>query len=341
MTHLLSRSRRLSAIAAIGATAALALTACGTESDAPSSDGGPATESECQGPDGDYLIGMSQANNAEPYRVQMNDDIKAAASEIDQFDIKIADAGQDSATQVSQVQNFITQKVDLLMISPNEAAPLTSVVADAYNQGIPVIVLDRKVEGDAYTQFIGADNAEIGKRAGEYVAKELLPDGGNVVEIRGLSGSTPAKEREEGFAKGISDNSDIKIMDKGDGDWLLEDGQAEAQAMFKAHNNIDVVYSHNDPMAQGAAAAAENAGVKGNIDIIGIDGLPIPAGGLKSVENGELTATFVYPTGGEEVVESAKKLLIDCEDVSKDVTLETEQVTKKNAAKVYAQNETK
>ena len=340
MTYLLSRSRRLSAIAAIGVTATLAVTACGTESDAPSGDE-PASQAECQGPDGEYLIGMSQANNAEPYRVQMNDDINAAASEIDQFDVKIADAGQDSATQVSQVQNFITQKVDLLMISPNEAAPLTSVVADAYNQGIPVIVLDRKVEGDAYTQFIGADNAEIGKRAGEYVAKELLPDGGNVVEIRGLSGSTPAKEREEGFAKGIAGNPDINIIDKGDGDWLLEDGQAEAQAMFKAHDDIDVVYSHNDPMGQGAAAAAENAGLAGKIDIIGIDGLPIPAGGLKSVENGELNATFVYPTGGAEAVESAEKILIDCADVPKDVTLETEQVTKENAAKVYAKNETK
>ena len=340
MTTLLPRSRRLTAIAAIGATAAIALTACGTESDAPSGDG-PASQAECQGPDGDYLIGMSQANNAEPYRVQMNDDIQAAASEIDQFDVKIADAAQDSATQVSQVQNFITQKVDLLMISPNEAAPLTSVVADAYNQGIPVIVLDRKVEGDAYTQFVGADNAEIGKRAGEFVAKELLPDGGNVVEIRGLSGSTPAKEREDGFAKGIAGNPDIKIIDSGDGDWLLEKGQAEAQAMFKAHDDIDVVYSHNDPMGQGAAAAAEDAGVKDKIDIIGIDGLPIPAGGLKSVEKGDLTATFVYPTGGKEAVESAKQILIDCEDVPKDITLETEQVTKENAAEVYAKNETK
>ncbi|UPK73835.1 substrate-binding domain-containing protein [Nocardioidaceae bacterium SCSIO 66511] len=340
MTTLLPRSRRLTAIAAIGATAAIALTACGTESDAPAGDG-PASQAECQGPDGDYLIGMSQANNAEPYRVQMNDDIQAAASEIDQFDVKIADAAQDSATQVSQVQNFITQKVDLLMISPNEAAPLTSVVADAYNQGIPVIVLDRKVEGDAYTQFVGADNAEIGKRAGEFVAKELLPDGGNVVEIRGLSGSTPAKEREDGFAKGIAGNPGIKIIDSGDGDWLLEKGQAEAQAMFKAHDDIDVVYSHNDPMGQGAAAAAEDAGVKDKIDIIGIDGLPIPAGGLKSVEKGDLTATFVYPTGGKEAVESAKQILIDCEDVPKDITLETEQVTKENAAEVYAKNETK
>lgn len=339
MTHPLLRPRPLTVLTAIGATA-LALTACGTESDAPASNGGPASQAECQGPDGDYLIGMSQANNAEPYRVQMNDDIVAAASKIDQFEVQIADAAQDSATQVSQVRNFITQQVDLLMISPNEAAPLTSVVADAYNQGIPVIVLDRKVEGDAYTQWIGADNEVIGQRAGEYVAKELLPDGGNVVEIRGLSGSTPAKEREDGFAKGIASNPDIKIIDKGDGDWLLEDGQAEAQAMFKAHDDIDVVYAHNDPMGQGAAAAAEDAGVKDQIDIIGIDGLPIPAGGLKSVQDGELTATFVYPTGGKEAVETAKQILIDCEDVPKTVTLETEQVTKENAAEVYARNST-
>ncbi|MGH3357406.1 MAG: substrate-binding domain-containing protein [Nocardioidaceae bacterium] len=332
------RKRQLAVLSTVGATV-LALTACGTESDAPSGDG-PATQAECGGPDGDYLIGMSQANNAEPYRVQMNDDIEAAAAEIDQFDVTIADAGQDNATQVSQVENFITQQVDLLMISPNEAAPLTSIVADAYNEGIPVIVLDRKVEGDAYTQFIGADNEEIGRRAGEYVATELLPDGGTVVELRGLSGSTPAKEREDGFAKGIAENPEVEIIAKGDGDWLLEDGQAEAEAMFKAYDDIDVVYSQNDPMAQGAAAAAEDAGIMDEIEITGIDGLPIPAGGLRSVESGELNATFVYPTGGAEAVESAKKLLIDCAEVPKNVELETQLVTEENAATVYEQNST-
>lgn len=338
MSASITGSRRLAALATIGATV-LTMSACGTESDAPSGDG-PAKQAECEGPDGDYLIGMSQANNAEPYRVQMNDDIEAAAGKIDQFDVEIADAAQDNATQVSQVENFITQQVDLLMISPNEAAPLTSIVAKAYNEGIPVIVLDRKVEGDAYTQFIGADNEEIGRRAGEYIATELLPDGGNVVELRGLSGSTPAKEREEGFADGIKKNPDVKLIAKGDGDWLLEDGQAEAEAMFKAYDDIDVVYSQNDPMGQGAYAAAEDAGIEDEIEITGIDGLPIPAGGIRSVQNGELTATFVYPTGGQEAVDSAKKLLIGCEDVPKNVELQTQLVTKENAAKVYQENAT-
>ena len=128
-----------------------------------------------------------------------------------QFSVEFADAQQDNAKQVSDVENFLTKQIDLLIISPNEATPLTAVVAKAYNKGIPVIVLDRKVDGDAYTTWIGADNVEIGKTAGEYVAEQLLPDGGKVGEIRGLAGATPAKERGDGFREGI-EGKNIEIV---------------------------------------------------------------------------------------------------------------------------------
>src|SRR5918997_6978007 len=178
---------------AVLAVCALAATvgACGGDDEG----GGGNTQSSAQskkcGKDGQYLIGMSQANNAEPYRERMNDDIKNAAAEVPQFEVKFADAAQDNAKQVADVENFITQQRALLIISPNEAKPLTAVVKKAYDKGIPVLVLDRKVEGDAYTGFIGGDNVAIGKAAGEYTAKTLLPQGGNVVELKGLAGATP------------------------------------------------------------------------------------------------------------------------------------------------------
>ncbi|WP_106536386.1 substrate-binding domain-containing protein [Haloactinopolyspora alba] len=334
--------RRARAGAVLTVAALLGTAACGTESDVPASAGGDATreKTECQGPDGDYLIGMSQANVAEPYREQMDDDIRAAAEDVEQFEVVFADAAQDNSKQVTDVENFLTQGIDLLIISPNEAAPLTGVVERAYNQGVPVIVLDRKIEGDSYTQFIGADNTEIGRAAGEYVATELLPDGGNVVEIKGLPGSTPAQERSTGFHEGIASNENIEVVAEGVGDWLRAKGQSQFEAILQAEQNIDVVYSHNDPMAEGAYLAAESAGRAGEIDFVGIDALPIPSGGIKAVQAGRLSATFVYPTGGAEAVETAKKILLECEDVEKEQLLETQLVTKENAAEVYKRNST-
>lgn len=328
-------ARRRAVAAVLTAATALSLSvACGTTSENSGQGGGDAKQSECGGPDGKYTIGMSQANVAEPYRQRMDDDIKAAAAKVSQFSVEFADAQQDNAKQVSDVENFLTKQIDLLIISPNEATPLTSVVAKAYNKGIPVIVLDRKVDGDAYTTWIGADNEEIGRTAGEYVASKLLPNGGKVGEIRGLAGSTPAKERGDGFRAGI-EGKNIEIVQSVDGDWLREKGQSQADALFKAHPDIQVLYAHNDPMAEGAYLAAKAAGVEKNMKFIGIDGLPIPSGGLKAVEQGRLSATLIYPTGGAEAIDAAKKLLVDCQDVPKEQTLETQLITVDNAATVY------
>jgi ribose transport system substrate-binding protein len=323
--------------ASVAALAGLALfaAACGGDDD------GGAAQSSAQakscGPDGEYLIGMSQANVAEPYRERMDDDIRTAAEAVPQFEVAFADAAQDNAKQVSDVENFLTQQIDLLIISPNEAAPLTAVVKKAYDQDIPVIVLDRKVEGDAYTTFIGADNTEIGRQAGQYVAEELLPDGGNVVELKGLPGSTPAQERADGFREGIQGTPGIEIVAEGVGDWLREKGQQQFEAILQAEEEIDVVYSHNDPMAEGAYLAAEAAGRADEFEIVGIDALPIPSGGIKAVEEGRLSATFTYPTGGKEAIDAAKKLLIDCAEVPKEQILDTQLITEENAAQVYSE----
>jgi ribose transport system substrate-binding protein len=319
---------------ALAACAAL-VAACGTtHENAAGGAPGPAAPPKCGGPDGKYTIGMSQANVAEPYRQRMDDDIRAAAATVPQFTVNFADAAQDNAKQVEQVDNFITQQIDLLIISPNEATPLTAPVKRAYDKGIPVLVLDRKVDGDAYTEFIGADNVDIGRQAGHYFATVLLPQGGKIAEIRGLAGSTPAKERGDGFAQGIQGH-DIQIVATQDGDWLRDKGQQQADAILKAHPDIQAIYSQNDPMAEGARIAAQNAGLP-DLPVTGIDGLPIESGGIKAVEAGRLSATFVYPTGGREVIDAAKQILIDCRAVPKTLTLGTQLVTKANAAQVYA-----
>lgn len=329
------RKTTKSLVAITCAAVAFAAAGCGTTSENTGQVQAQDPTKDCQGANGKYTIGMSQANLAEPYRVRMDDDIRKAAQKVPQFEeVQFSDAAKDNSKQVTDVENFMTKQVDLLMISPNEAAPLTDVVRKAYNQGIPVVVLDRKVDGEAYTTYIGADNVAIGKQAGEFFKNTLLPQGGKIVQIKGLSGSTPAAEREEGFKQGIA-GSKIEVVATADGEWERSVGQQKMDALLKAHPDIQAVYSQNDPMAEGAWLAAQAANRK-DLKFVGIDGLPIPSGGIQAVEEGRLQATNLYPTGGAEAVEAAKKLLVDCQQVPKTQTLGTELITKDNAAEVYS-----
>lgn len=328
------RKTTKSLLVAACTTMSIVAAGCGTTSQNTGEVSAQDPTQNCKGPDGNYTIGMSQANLAEPYRVRMDEDIKKAAEKIPQFNVIFQDAAKDNSKQVSDVESFITRQVDLLMISPNEAAPLTEVVKKAYNSGIPVVVLDRKVEGDAYTTYIGADNVEIGRQAGEYFKNVLLPDGGKIVELKGLSGSTPAAERDKGFREAIA-GSGVEIVAAEDGEWERSVGQEKMAAMLKAHPDISAVYAQNDPMAEGAFLAAQAAG-RQDLKFVGIDGLPIESGGIKAVEAGRLDATNLYPTGGAEAVAAAKKILIDCQPVPEQQTLPTELVTQDNAAEVYA-----
>lgn len=292
-----------------GAALALAcLTSCGRE----------------QG--GKKLIGFSQANLGEPWRVAMNAEIAEAAKGHAELEFVYADAQQDNAKQVADVENFLRQKVDLLIISPNEAKPLTPIVKRAFEQQIPVIVLDREIEGDTYTTFIGADNRAIGRAAGEYVGR-VLNGTGNVVEIKGLPGSTPARDRSEGFREAIAAFPGIRIIHDPVANWLREEAMTQMEAALSAHETIDLVYAHNDPMAMGAYLAAKAKGRDGAMKFVGIDGLPGLDGGRQAVQDGKLAATFVYPTGGKEAVDIAAKILRG-EPVPHRITLSTEQVTK-------------
>ena len=156
-----------------------------------------------------FVIGMAQCNLGEPWRVAMNDQIAAAAANYPMLEVIFSDAAQDNSKQIADIENFIQMGVDLIITSPNEAKPLTNVVKRAYEAGIPVILLDRKIEGDTYTQFIGADNVLIGKACGEYIADVLLPEGGKICEIKGLEGTSAGVERHEGFRAGIAKNDKI------------------------------------------------------------------------------------------------------------------------------------
>ncbi len=272
-----------------------------------------------------WTIGMSQCNLGEPWRVQMNADVKKAAEEHPEISVVFKDAQNDTLKQRAHIEEFVSAGVDVIIVSPKEAAPLTPPIEKAYQAGVPVIVLDRRVLGDQYTCFIGADNKLIGEAAGKWIA-ETLGGQGKVVELKGLMTSTPGQDRNSGFRKGI-EGSAIEIIFEADMKWLEPDARKEMESALARFDQIDLVYAHNDPGAHGAYLAAKAAGREKEMKFVGIDALPHE--GQAYVTQGILDACFEYPTGGREGIEMALKIL-QGEEVPKEVTLRSRVYTPEN-----------
>lgn len=286
-------------------------------------------EDKTQANQSKWTIGMSQCNLGEPWRGQMNADIKKAAESHPQLKVVFKDAQNDTLKQRAQMEEFISAGVDVIIISPKEAAPLTPVVAQAYQKGIPVIVLDRRVLGDQYTCFIGADNKKIGKAAGKWIA-ETLRGKGKVVELKGLMTSTPGQDRHTGFREGIKD-TDIEVVFEADMKWLEPNARKEMESALARFDKIDLVYAHNDPGAHGAYLAAMAAGREKDIKFVGIDALAQE--GQVYVKQGVLAASFEYPTGGKEAIDVTLSIL-NGKKVPKEITLSSRVFTAGNISQL-------
>ena len=272
-----------------------------------------------------FTIGMSQCNLGEPWRVQMNADVKNATDKHPNIKVIFKDAQNDTLKQRAHIEEFVSAGVGLIIISPKEAAPLTEPVAKAVDAGIPVIVLDRRVLGEKYTCFIGADNKLIGREAGRWIVKQLGGKG-KVVELKGLMTSTPGQDRHTGFRAGI-EGSQIEVIFEADMKWLEPDARKEMESALARYDQIDLVYAHNDPGAHGAYLAAKAAGREKDIMFVGIDALPHE--GVMYVKQGILDATLQYPTGGAEAIDVALKIL-NGEEVPKEITLGSRIFTTEN-----------
>ena len=269
---------------------------------------------------------MSQCNLGEPWRVQMNADVKAAAEKHPNLKVVFKDAQNDTLKQRSHVEEFVSAGVNLIIISPKEAQPLTEPVAKAYQTGIPVIVLDRALLGDQYSCFIGADNVKIGRAAGQWIVSQSVDDA-KIVELKGLMTSTPGQDRHNGFREGLGNKG--QIIFEADMQWLEPYARKEMESALARFDRIDVVYAHNDPGAHGAylAARAEGRGREKQILFVGIDALPQE--GVVYVKQGILAATFQYPTGGPEAIDTALKIL-DGQPVPKKILLGSRIFTRDN-----------
>jgi ribose transport system substrate-binding protein len=300
----------------------------------------PAGWTAARAADKKWKVGFSQATTLEPWRVQFNKDIEAEAKNHPEVELIITDGQDKTEKQVADVENLIAQQVDVLLISPKESAGLTGVVEKAIDAKIPVIVLDRNVDTKRISQFIGGDNALIGKAAGEHAVKLLGGPGkaaGNVVEIWGGMGTQPAHDRHDGFHAFTDKEPGIKyLLNNQSGDWKQDKAYDIMTTALRNNERIDLVYGHNDPMAYGAYLAAKDAGRDKDIKFfIGIDALPDE--GVTWVNKGELSATFLYATPGAEGLRQAVKLL-NGEKIPPTIVLPTMLVDKSNAGEIMKKN---
>jgi len=284
----------------------------------------------------EFLIGVSQCSD-DAWRRTMNEEILREASFYPNLKVKIKTAFDSNQKQIRDIESFIEDKVDILIVAPNEAIPLTPVIENAMKCSIPVILVDRKINSDNYTAFVGADNYQIGKEVGIYVAN-LLKRKGNIVEITGLKGSTPAVERHKGFRSVIDNYPQIKIVYENDGGWLRDEAREKMKNAIRLNIPIDLVFAHNDEMATGVYEAYQVYNEKEKPKIIGIDALPGTNGGIQKVLDGILDATFIYPTGGEKAVQIAVRILRH-EPYDKENILYTAVVDKTNARVIKLQTD--
>lgn len=275
-----------------------------------------------------FRIGVSQCSDDE-WRHQMNSEMLREALFYDGVEVEIRTVKDDNERQAEDIRHFISERVDLLIVAPNEAEPITPVVEDAYDRGIPVIVVDRRILSDKYTAYVGADNYEIGKAVGRYVAN-MLRGKGTVVEIAGLAGSTPAIDRHEGFMSVISAYPDIRLLAKEDGAWLRLRAEERMDTLLGRFPQIDVVYAQNDRMAAGAYAAAMRRHRAKDMRFVGTDAIPGEGYGVEQVLSGELDATFIYPTGGDRVMQIAMDILLG-RGFPRETILNTSVVDRDNA----------
>ena len=283
-----------------------------------------------------YVIGVSQCSE-DIWRDKLNNELVMSTYQHDNVTLKFASANDNDRLQKQQIEQFIKEGVNLLIVSPNQIHTISSVIDKAYDAGIPVILFDRKTDSKKYTAFIGADNYEAGYEIGYFIGQQL--DGkGNIVEICGLQASSPAIERNRGFMDALKDYSGIKVIARKHGDWVKESGvMAMDSVLSQTKEPIQYVFAQNDRMALGALQSIKKHKVKG-IRIVGIDALPVPGGGMENVRDGNLEASYIYPTRGDSVMQLALNIL-EKKPYKRDNYLKGALVTKANANVLLMQNE--
>ena len=284
-----------------------------------------------------YRIGFSQCTNGDAWRKAMLAGMEKELSFHPNVQFQMLDARNDTELQRRHIQEFIRQRVNLLLISPNQATPLAELVDTAYARGIPVIILDRRTTSPHYTAYVGGNNLEVGRTAARYAA-QLLHERGQVLEILGRPGSSPATDRHLGFTQALAAYPNLHLTAQLTGSWQPESVLEQLPGLLRTRPNINLIFAHNDPMGRAAHQVVQQLGLARRIRIIGVDGLPGPGNGLQLVATGDLQATLLYSPGGEEAIRTALRILRH-EPYAKDNILVTMVVDSANVQAVRNQTE--
>jgi signal transduction histidine kinase/DNA-binding response OmpR family regulator len=258
-----------------------------------------------------YTVGFSQCTFGDVWRQTMQKEVERELSFHPEIRLIVKDANLSAQKQIEQIRELINQKVDLLIVVPSEAEPVTPVVDSAYAAGIPVILVDRNTVSKNYTAFIGASNYKVGLDAGAYT-NALLKSKGNVIELGGPdTGSSADIGRHTGFLDVIKKYPGIKYVSRLSVDWDKHPDEAEKKFtdLLASLNDIQLIFTQHDRLAFGASKVCKKLGLDQKIKIIGIDGLPGKNGGIDLVEKGIIKATILYPTGGKEAIQTAADIL--------------------------------
>lgn len=323
---------------------ALLLCACGDQAqhDPSAADNGPTdTYHSLQTSDNGRRmhIGVSQCSGGD-WRNKMNDEMRREAIFHEDITFDFCCANDDVAKQRHDVDSLINAGADLLVIAPIDSVHGQQLVTDVLRRGIPVIVADRRLPGTDYTAFVGGDNYMAGYNAGEYLAT-MLPEGGQLLEIRGHDGSSPVTQRQQGFMDAIRQNPALQVVRTVDGWWLRDSAKVVMEDAIHAYPELRGVFCHNDYMAMGAfemyhwvrQCQRDYGDTVPDWDpvFVGIDAVYGPNHGLAWVARGDLDASVLYPTGGDVIVQTAVRVLSG-QPYERDIILPTFVVSQRNAA---------
>ena len=284
-----------------------------------------------------YVIAVSQCSE-DTWREKLNEELRIAALYYNNVDLRIKSAYDDVKLQTEQINSFVDEGVDLLIVAPGQVT-ISPAIDRAYEKGIPVIIFDRRTRSDKYTAYIGADNKEIGSSMAEYLAG-ALPGGGRILELCGLSTSSPAIERSEGFDSVVATRPGLEIVAQAHADWTEQGAYRVMDSLLsQPHPQFDCLFAHNDRMAMGARRAAAKHGLDLNsIQFCGIDAMPQKGGGMQLVADGTLFASFIYPTRGDEVIQLAMNILTK-KKYNRENQLSSALVSHDNARVLLMQND--
>ncbi len=281
----------------------------------------------CSGEKSHYVIGVSQCSE-DIWRNWQNAEMKMESNFHDGVELRFATAFDDSERQIQQIDSLVESGIQLLIVAPNQRSSVSSAIDRAYDKGIPVIVFERKTDSQKYTAFVSDDNYEMGRLMGEYVVSRLNGKG-NVLEVEGLKGSSPAEERHKGFHDALAQHPEVKVVTRLQGDWTERVAYQVVKDYKGELNGIDVVFGHNDRSAIGARKAFQERQVRMPL-FCGIDGLPGENGGIRQVRDSLLDATYIYPTRGDLLLQLALDIL-EGKSYPKETLLTSALVTRDNA----------